>query len=139
MSDICKRQPSGCLFLWDSVHLLLRDLLPTVAHPWTLAAGPLQDERPELALGYKSTHSQGFAHCVRISLYARRGAMQNTIKKSRSSKLDAIFSCALRRERDSNPRTREDQQFSRPPHSTTLPTLQYCSLSEGNAKVRIKS
>jgi hypothetical protein len=25
-------------------------LLPTVAHPWTLAAGPLQDERPELAL-----------------------------------------------------------------------------------------
>ena len=29
-----------------------------------------------------------------------------------------------RRERDSNPRTREDQRFSRPPHSTTLPSLQ---------------
>ncbi len=28
-----------------------------------------------------------------------------------------------RRERDSNPRTREDQRFSRPPHSTTLPSL----------------
>ena len=30
--------------------------------------------------------------------------------------------------RDSNPRTREGQRFSRPPHSTTLPTLQYVSL-----------
>ncbi len=44
--------------------------------------------------------SQGFAHCVRTSLPACGGAMQNTIKKSRSSKLDAIFHCVLRRERD---------------------------------------
>ena len=29
-----------------------------------------------------------------------------------------------RKERDSNPRTREDQRFSRPPHSTTLPSFQ---------------
>ncbi len=29
----------------------------------------------------------------------------------------------LRRVRDSNPRTREGQRFSRPPRSTTLPTL----------------
>jgi hypothetical protein len=28
-----------------------------------------------------------------------------------------------RRERDSNPRSREGQRFSRPPHSTTLPSL----------------
>ena len=46
------------------------------------------------------------------------------------------FSCALRRERDSNPRTREDQQFSRLPHSTTLPSLQYV-FPNGNAKVLI--
>ena len=33
--------------------------------------------------------------------------------------------CSLwRKERDSNPRTREDQRFSRPPHSTTLPSFQ---------------
>ena len=31
-----------------------------------------------------------------------------------------------RRERDSNPRIREDQRFSRPPHSTTLPSLRVC-------------
>ena len=29
-----------------------------------------------------------------------------------------------RRERDSNPRTRKGQRFSRPPHSTALPSLQ---------------
>ena len=37
----------------------------------------------------------------------------------------------LRRERDSNPRTREDQQFSRLPHSTTLPSLQYVPFCKG--------
>ena len=31
-------------------HFAGRDLLPMVAHPWTLAAGPLQVERPELTL-----------------------------------------------------------------------------------------
>jgi hypothetical protein len=29
----------------------------------------------------------------------------------------------LRKKRDSNPRTREGQRFSRPPHSTTLPSF----------------
>ena len=86
--------------------LTLRDFVTSFRHPFTLAAGPLQDERPELTLDYKSTHSQRFAHCVRTSLPACGGAMQNTIKKSRSSKLDAIFHCVLRRVRDSNPRTR---------------------------------
>ena len=36
------------------------------------------------------------------SLPACGGALQNTIKKPRSSKLDAIFHCVLRRERLSN-------------------------------------
>ena len=34
-----------------------------------------------------------------------------------------IISCVQRKERDSNPRTREGQRFSRPPHSTTLPSF----------------
>ena len=41
---------------------------------------------------------------------------------------------SLRRERDSNPRTLSGQRFSRPPHSTTLPSLQF---PFGTAKVEI--
>ena len=33
------------------------------------------------------------------------------------------FQCLLRRERDSNPRRCDPQRFSRPPQSTTLPSL----------------
>ena len=40
------------------------------------------------------------------------------MKKGRNSA--TLF---LRKKRDSNPRTREGQRFSRPPRSTTLPTL----------------
>ena len=47
--------------------------------------------------------------------------------------------CPLRKERDSNPRTREDQRFSRPPHSTTLPSFRICrpnNLLQGATKIR---
>src|SRR5699024_5664750 len=44
------------------------------------------------------------------------------------------YNLSLRRVRDSNPRKFDLQRFSRPPHSTTLPTLQifyvaFCVLS----------
>ncbi len=51
-----------------------------------------------------------------------------------------LFSDLLRRERDSNPRTREGQRFSRPPQSTTLPSLRrqkyknFCLLQQGVKK-----
>ena len=41
-----------------------------------------------------------------------------------TKKRAVTYHCSLwRKERDSNPRTREDQRFSRPPHSTTLPSF----------------
>ena len=70
-----------------------RDLLTAVAHPLALAARPLQDERPELKQYHNPSLSGICAVVMRLctSLPACGGAMQNTIKKSRSSKLDAIF------------------------------------------------
>ena len=51
----------------------------------------------------------------------------NFLDTEKAYKIDNQFLVGFiqRRERDSNPRTREDQQFSRLPHSTTLPSLQY--------------
>ena len=51
----------------------------------------------------------------------------NFLGTNKAYKIDNQFLVGFiqRRERDSNPRTREDQQFSRLPHSTTLPSLQY--------------
>ena len=44
-----------------------------------------------------------------------------TLLNKKSAGFPADF---LRRERDSNPRNLSVQRFSRPPHSTTLPSLQ---------------
>lgn len=45
------------------------------------------------------------------------------IKNSLQSSLYAPLKSDWRKERDSNPRTLADQRFSRPPRSTTLPSL----------------
>lgn len=42
-------------------------------------------------------------------------------KKQKACKID--LQAFQRRERDSNPRTFDSQRFSRPPHSTALPSL----------------
>gem|GEM_PF-3668880 len=44
-----------------------------------------------------------------------------TLKINKALKIRALF--IRRRERDSNPRTFDSQRFSRPPHSTALPSL----------------
>ena len=46
------------------------------------------------------------------------------IKKAHKIDNQFLVGFVERKERDSNPRTREDQRFSRPPHSTTLPSFQ---------------
>jgi hypothetical protein len=48
-------------------------------------------------------------------------------KKTTQAKLEWFF---WRRERDSNPRTFDSQRFSRPPQSTTLPSLRCKSSKE---------
>ena len=48
-----------------------------------------------------------------------------------------VVSFLLRRKRDSNPRTCYSQQFSRLPHSTTLPFLQSCyQITDSGCKYR---
>ena len=43
-----------------------RDLLTAVAHPRTLAAGPLQVEKPELTLRYKSLTLRDFGSTEKV-------------------------------------------------------------------------
>ena len=48
-----------------------------------------------------------------------------------------VVSFLLRRKRDSNPRTCNSQQFSRLPHSTTLPFLRSCyQITDSGCKYR---
>ncbi len=54
------------------------------------------------------------------------GCESNVFLKKKPAVVSFMFDYGgrKRRERDSNPRTREGQRFSRPPHSTALPSLQ---------------
>ena len=45
------------------------------------------------------------------------------IKKTYKVEIQHLVGSLLRRERDSNPRSLSAQRFSRPPQSTTLPSL----------------
>ena len=52
------------------------------------------------------------------------GILCKDYKKNKSNE-DLFHVFSLRRERDSNPRNLSVQRFSRPPQSTTLPSLLY--------------
>ena len=58
-----------------------------------------------------------------VASYANKFA--TTLRKTKGVEYSTpfCFVCFLRKERDSNPRIREDQRFSRPPQSTTLPSF----------------
>ena len=60
-----------------------------------------------------------------VGLFFRASPRTPTNKKRLQLLAEAtqLVVAPLRRERDSNPRTREGQRFSRPPQSTTLPSL----------------
>ena len=45
----------------------------------------------------------------------------------------------LRRERDSNPRRCDPQRFSRPPQSTTLPSLLEYFIQQSASRLRVQS
>ena len=61
--------------------------------------------------------------CVRI-LYSRLLTRASTHRRPKYKMPLIGAPCSfLRRERDSNPRTCDSQRFSRPPHSTALPSL----------------
>ena len=96
--------------LAQQVHLSLSGFAQSLrdfAFPTSLAAGPLQQRRPKLHSKYIH-HSRDLRSrfaTLHIPPRLRRGVAEHN-KKSRSSKLDAIFHCVLRRVRDSNPRTR---------------------------------
>ena len=45
------------------------------------------------------------------------------VRKTKNPRKFVGFDLVWRRERDSNPRTCDSQRFSRPPHSTALPSL----------------
>ena len=56
-------------------------------------------------------------------MVVKKGGLLKSTKKKSPVNL-AIYRTLLRRERDSNPRNLSVQRFSRPPQSTTLPSLQ---------------
>ena len=53
--------------------------------------------------------------------YSLEPSVQTRTKQQKPAQLCWLLN--LRRERDSNPRTCDSQRFSRPPHSTALPSL----------------
>ena len=81
----------------------------------TLAAGPLQTSKN------KCRALQPFFYCY--AYCTSQLDLHIAIKKA-SIFIEALhLFLSLRKERDSNPRTREGQRFSRPPQSTTLPSF----------------
>ena len=73
--------------------------------------------------------AQRIAWLQRSRFFASTRAAQSSLATPIDAKKASIFIEAkqffvpLRKERDSNPRIREDQRFSRPPQSTTLPSF----------------
>ena len=68
-----------------------------------------------------------FNHCAKVGYYILQSVNSNDITeiKKPTTKVAGFF---LRRKRDSNPRRCDPQQFSRLPHSTTLPFLQWLQI-----------
>ena len=106
--------------------------------PYLLAGGALRDWAAgipyALAAGLlkiKESEAMPPFFCAALSLVSKLTVKCAHKKIARFSSRDSLV---LRRERDSNPRTLSGQRFSRPPHSTTLPSLQF---PFGTAKVEI--
>ena len=82
-----------------------RDFVTLFRHPLTLAAGPLQAERPELTLRYKSLTLRDFVAALRHPSPPAAGRCKAQIKNGDQVKLVAIFLvlCGERGIRNYNP------------------------------------
>ena len=85
----------------------------------------------EQSLSLREDASSEYAHCAFYlkevaggeTHFSRWLPLTNKKRQDIVLPLAAYQHLRLRRERDSNPRTREGQRFSRPPQSTPLPSL----------------
>ena len=75
------------------ISLSLRDFVAALRHPLTLAAGPLQVERPELRLRYKSLTLRDFVAALRHPSPPAAGRCKAQIKNGVQVNLTPFFLC----------------------------------------------
>ena len=80
--------------------------------PLPRASCATQNEEAAEQLSFLYLSTFPFNKLMSMCLYTKKRALS-----------DSFFIFVLRRERDSNPRSLSAQRFSRPPQSTTLPSL----------------
>ncbi len=73
----------------------------------------------------------------RLSCSPNSQKQASLVRKTKNQRKFVGFDLVWRRERDSNPRTCDSQRFSRPPHSTALPSLRRESKTSDSIKEKI--